>query len=1141
MSGGQSSPVWEALLLDVPYLIDSLFRWLEFRGNRTGVVNLDDNSRPFTCHSVARWPYFYVCALIALFSVFGPTFESLCGPLGNSGFRIVQIVLLVVLYAWSTWLALYLIAALLTRLAQRLREKPQLLQESAQEVELLAPNWTTRMLEMAPGFMPQGWFVWGQFDRILAVIPELGAMIGALNRRGRLRMFTNIVVVFLMVLIAIAPFLFALSLIGGDPDPETCRALDGSGPRVLAQVVACFVMVVSAWFCLSRRRWKPIVRLLAVISSWTLVMGLLWGFFAPAEARELDPGPYRHVYPILLAILGVIAISTWVLAKLLFGDSDRVWIRWRMGPEGQKEKIDWVQRFRERTAAIALIETARQDPPIESFRNFAALLNGVGSRPLQALLLPSFVALMSTTKGLLTWTAIAAAVSVILLFYGTLSARWQAMVLYIERTFLIGTALPVSVLVIALGILRLFDVQYVSTILDAAPFGTIFSVVIMSYLLAWFFEYWINRWPAEHLLRVLGVVEKSDDYVALPRTPVSSSGEPEAVGRYLALHGTGRLCAQGWFARPHASPWERPRESMFSTYGLLETFKMLSRHDDDPDVVNGLERRLRVYFNIINFVVVIVAVGLWSLHRSYVAPLALDPVIDVELRARSNQAPNNLLTALQLQHDRPALIVAASGGGTRAALYTAHALEGLGRIGRARDIVLISGVSGGGVTGAVFVHRFSELTDNSSGFNEAPWRKLREDVAKPFISDVLDGVGELRIAGSTALGTLLGESFQRRLFEGKPVDLTDLVGPKVMLNTTISGHPAEDSMLLAGRAALPKMSTDNKQLCNAWSRPFSSLSGSRLVFTTLTSDAGFPVLGTGPPDMRLAYVVVRASEVVGPEKSQLPLAAAAALNANFPPVFPNARVRTRQEGREICPNRSYFVTDGGATENLGLVSALYALRGAIEAAPTAVILPPIHLVAIEASAVTYDYKADRGIGAATGGSKERINGALTEELLKGIHEQLARRNQGEIVRLHYLPLPVAFRSRGGLGTHWMYAKSFRVSNPLVANMPGRFQTFWEEKLGLEDEPYYQTLDQDDILVLWTAMFDANGTFCEQDLKPVQGSTDDDEAEVEKAEVSPRARQVHKWICGRTSKDERKAKPDWQVEAWASLVRELKEP
>ena len=164
----------------------------------------------------------------------------------------------------------------------------------------------------------------------------------------------------------------------------------------------------------------------------------------------------------------------------------------------------------------------------------------------------------------------------------------------------------------------------------------------------------------------------------------------------------------------------------------------------------------------------------------------------------------------QASAKRPSLVVAASGGGTRAAVYTAVALEGMGQIDRARDVVLLSGVSGGGVSAAVFASRFDALSHASprdeSADHRGPWRDYVDTVGQPFIQDVLEGAGELRIAGSASLGVLLQESLERRAFARGMTDIdtfAKLRDPALILNSAISGHPYGDSELLDGRVAPP--------------------------------------------------------------------------------------------------------------------------------------------------------------------------------------------------------------------------------------------------------------------------------------------------------------------------------------------------
>jgi hypothetical protein len=450
----------------------------------------------------------------------------------------------------------------------------------------------------------------------------------------------------------------------------------------------------------------------------------------------------------------------------------------------------------------------------------------------------------------------------------------------------------------------------------------------------------------------------------------------------------------------------------------------------------------------------------------------------------------------------------------------------MAQINRARDVVLLSGVSGGGVSSAVFASRFAELSRanprDETADHPGPWSNYIAAVSQPFIQDVLEGAGELRIAGSSSLGVLLQESLERRAFAKGMTDVQTfgaLKDPALILNTAISGHPYVDSILLDGRVAAPGRS------CVSQSRPFANLAGGRLIFTNLVNLSGFPEpAGTDAPDMWLPYRIVNDGSVE--------LAAASALTANFPPVFSNARVRliTKQattKKEHECVAQSYFVTDGGATENLGLVSALFALRGTLKGLPDDKKLSDIHVLAFEASAIDYDYHDDRGVGAATGGSKERINAGLTQVLLKEL-EQLMQ-DHGAELRVHYLPLPVAFRSRGGFGTHWMFARNVRVTNPLLAAVPKWSSTF----MSGESSEEHVDLDRTEVIVIWRALFDPREPLCTRAEKFAK------DPKAAPPAWTPDVERVARWICGH---DDRHGTapllPDYQVEAWGNVIREL---
>ncbi|MCK7509570.1 MAG: hypothetical protein MZV70_39710 [Desulfobacterales bacterium] len=100
------------------------------------------------------------------------------------------------------------------------------------------------------------------------------------------------------------------------------------------------------------------------------------------------------------------------------------------------------------------------------------------------------------------------------------------------------------------------------------------------------------------------------------------------------------------------------------------------------------------------------------------------------------------------------ILLAASGGGTRAALYTASALRGIAALGRLDDVVLVGGVSGGSAALAYFaIHRDQllqqapgsctaaelERVGNGDASGVDAWCVYIAAMARPYIEDVLRG------------------------------------------------------------------------------------------------------------------------------------------------------------------------------------------------------------------------------------------------------------------------------------------------------------------------------------------------------------------------------------------------------------------
>jgi hypothetical protein len=1127
-------PFRRALFQDVPYGVDSLWRWTEFRSNRIGRVSFDDPHK-FGLRPAWKCGAFILFALMAWFAVLGPTPDAFCSLAGFAFANQVRVVAAVLLIVVGLRVFLRVADWASVHLARQAEEKAY-----ANRSNIVAPAPIKAagpsQAESQPGFS----------DKLVEAVkrgmrgPEearldnLGVFFGALPlipKNDRPPLVITFIILSFGALLAAAPFWAAA--VGGlttEPDPLACARMAHPLPAVM-QLIVLAVVLIGGFFV-----WKKlgVARSFQVFVGSTLLLGagigLLWWLFtphAPQMYSEAQGGFYPHVYLVFVAGLMLIALLARPLAKKLFA------------------KMEGVAVFRDSLKTTDLLELRRDLPDVAGIRLLSAFINGITGHLLHFLLLPAFVVFISPAPLVWPLFPVFLVVSGILLMYGSLSSRWAQMIVYVQRWFLVGTPLVLSIAVIGLAALRLNDVQYVSTVLDATPMGVLFIMVVMMYVAFWLFEFWINRWVGERLLGLLSDdVSLREGFVHCPYAPAPEAPEglidtagvvkAEVAGRYIALHGTGRFVAQGWFVRERVGVQESKKDDAFATFSLVELFDALGANQKGGvDLAREVHRRVYLYFTFINLALMLSAVLLFVWHQDWTRPLTVHPMVDAvtikpeevsdaTLSAKAALEGDGLAKRLLLQSSegRPSIVVAASGGGTRAAVYTAVALEGMAHIDRARDVVMLSGVSGGGVSAAVFASRFEELRKSDPRTEPAdhtgPWARYVNAVSQPYIQDVLEGVGELRIAASWSLGSLLQESLERRAFAPRMTSIDTfgkLADPALILNSAISGHPYEDSEILKGRVAAPPADSG----CNEQARPYANLAGGRLIFTNLSNLTGFPERSTEVPDLWLPYRIVTDGDVK--------LAAASALTANFPPVFSNARVRLRSTESGRCP-QSYFVTDGGATENLGLVSALYALRGTLTKLEAGAKLGDIHVLALEASAIDYDYHDDRGIGAATGGSKERINSGLTQSLLREVKTLVAA--HGANLRVHYLPLPVAFRSRGGFGTHWMFARSIRVVNPLLAEAPGTIASLLPE--GGKDRV---DLDRDEVMVTLRALFDPKDPICAR-AQRVNGDP----------KSAPPAwttgvQRVTRWICGHDDKrDTPPLLPDYQVEAWASVVQDL---
>lgn len=1038
-----------AWFLDLPFLVDSFWRKFEYEANRNHTYRIRNSAGAIAPRPVYRSAHFFWLALVLVFIAYGPTHAPLCGIAGEVLSRILR-------YALAL-LAAVAGAIFVVRFGKTLRKRAR---RRLHRVNAPRPrHWALYAVLML--FLTGGAFAFGGAAyALLSSAHDVALCAGA------------------------ATSVRSFALLAGTTIALICAAL-------LAKRAG------SAQF------WQRYLPLLILAFA-----AIVWVAIPDPTGREADGIPYRHSYTLAAFVLFALALlGRWVAHGLLRSPVERL-----------KNDFNVALRHTELFAH-------RYEPDLAAHRVWHALVNGAIYQPLLLFFLPSLVALVLPDRFLYGGWIAALVFSALLLAWGSISKRWGQMVSYVQRWFLTGTPLAVSALVIVLAFARLAGNHYVATILAAAPFGAIFIWIAMTYSLLWLFEHVINQALGVRLLSMF--TDQAASGIANYPMEGPKDSEVAQQDRYLTTHGAGRFAVVGRLERSS----DRQRVA-FHTYGYSEFFATLAangplieRQLARPGLAyrltegaNEIERRTKLYYNILNLSLVAFGVGLFCYAQYHDRHYSTQAVVTADRVPADTSAAFDLRETLiaRAQADQPSVIVAASGGGTRAALYTASALEGLARIGAADDIVLVSGVSGGGVALADFAIHRADLPQGER-FAPAPWEAFKERLTEPFIEDVIDGAMEWRLVGPAPLSSLLVESFERRLVDFRERNIKGdarfaaIEGLGLLLNTSIAGHPADDSDVLSSVVQLEAAGAAN---CT----PYTYLTGSRLAFTNLRDADAFPAFRNSRlPDVDLPYVVVRDPDVS--------IAAAAALNANFPPVFPNARVDIVASDDPRCGSRrSYYVTDGGATENLGLISALHALHEALNDWPEGTPPPKLHVVALEASASDYDYRQDRGVGTATGGAKERLAGGLAEGLLDALAVQLKALTQdtgaAASLDLHYLAMPLPLRSRGGIGTHWMLANDILVTNPHRIAPVG----WMARALAIGPDARDRVrITRCELFALLNAMHSQPGALCATQ-KPFTAN----------------AQKVADWICGPRAGEESEA-GDLHVREWRRLVAMLGNP
>ncbi len=1007
---GNSAPrapgIWrqfsDALLLDLAFVVNQSLLIGEFRLNRAFIRDSTPANQPSPVPAYRGIPSIRILlAIAALFAIYGPTLDAICSVTGAYWTGIVLQIAGVAALLAGGFAAFGLWSSTNTQVRARIESTKKL-------AELPVRRWV---------FTITAWCI----AVALPLVPALVAFVAATGTRMA---------------------------------DDFCYAAIPSWSAGLQLLLALGATVAA--FALAHPKkvgtstgWLPLGFFSALL---VLQVAMVAALGKGMDATEADYLPYLHIYPFLLVLLFAVSLGARrFVAALLNGFV-------------HKQQSLFARQLTRTELFVKPAELKALSKP----RRYYGLLIAPFTRPLHLLLLPAMVALVVPQEWLMALTLGTFAIGYLMLVWGGISRRWDTIIFVVQRYFLQGLPLLISLLVIALGVLRACDLHYVATLLAVAPFGAVTMIVVMSYIALWLYDFYVNRPLQLKLMELLGASpgqERIDyrldaDHECLHRLDIA----PDS--RDLQTHSGSWFAVVGEVERADPDP-DAERDIGFRVWGMTDLFDRLAdsgwcRPEEEghgpigcpPTIdsqVSYLQRRVRLYRLGMN-------AAAFALLAAFFAALGYlngedkAPLVSADYQSESSPpaAAFNLAERLaeQARRDRPAILLAASGGGTRAALYTYSVLLGLHEQGALDDLVLASGVSGGGVSLAYFAAHYGQLRDEQAicpaGALSESWKRYRETMAAPFINDVLESVFELRTFWKTGWSQLLEESFSRRFYRGEQANaqcptVADPHPFGVIFNTAVTGHPFDDAelttRLFAGKED------------QARQRFYSNLSGARLIFTNLTEAGAFPSMnepsqGLLGQDIHLPYRVVQDAEVC--------LTQAGTLTANFPPVFPDALVSLR-DGPDPDQTKRYKVTDGGATDNRGLISLLHALEHALEGMEQNQV-PEIHILVADASAFGYDYSdKTRGLGTALSGSKERVGNGLLDRLYKDTERTMPG---GRSLQVHYLAMPTILRSGGGLGTHWMMPEGFEVTDPYDPAPKG----FFSESETVDQEQFFTLLD-----------------------------------------------------------------------------------
>lgn len=887
-------------------------------------------------------------------------------------------------------------------------------------------------------------------------------------------------------------------------------------------------------------------------------------FLADPAGRSTEHGLYRHLWQFLAAILLILLIGGAFLARMLFVRYVGIISKKLVAESGLPQDRDMSLPEKPSDKELAALS-------IDWKRFGRSLVKAPVYHSFEILFFLSLPALLvAHNSTMVRWAFYSGLAAWVLYAMGEMHERLAHLLSSLRRMFFLGGQLVISLAVILLAAGRLFDNSYITTVVEGQGWGpfsnvTLLSYICSSYIAFWFYEYWTNRLLNDRLIAMLRCRDKTPGRVAITD---GDSGQ----ARTLQIHGGSRFANVS-------------RDIIHRTYGRMKLLdRVLGGKKDgakwkEKNLV--LQHRIRFYFTALNIALIVPLAFAAYVYKNLPQRAEIQASTEIPdnkrlFDLRSAAFPAGSGSEIEAC-DKHTIVLAASGGGTRAALYAYSVLRGLRQIELGTEcsalhrVVLLSGVSGGSAALAYFKVNRQALLDSLPGEQpDSPWRKFRDSMVEPFIQDVVQGASEMRLLygckrgpedefrEGLRLSSLLRESFDRRLgnqiFKDgcAPIPTSSdhgdyryrvglerkSMGIGLIFNTTLAGRfPVQDR---DSADSCPGENMGGTPATAGCTMPISTIEstvdppqttsfgkGGRLVFTNLEdAETLFPSSTDPASGERPIYTVIADPDT--------PLATAAALSANFPPVFPNAAVDKGNLAR-------YWVTDGGAADNRGIISLLHVMQktiGKLAKYGNAAPLPTLHIVLADASAADLAFAQDRGVGAALGAA-ERFASQIIVDKRDEIRRGYKSLPGSPDARFHNLVMPLALRSNGGVGTHWMLPDNILLRPPFGTTQqitgqerrpPGEMTEPCDDASGELGFPRSLLrflslrkagceIDREEILTLFDMLHDVNG-----------GQPSDGYEKI--AEKKPN---ILKWLC------EEPPVGQQHEESWRGLVEALVKP